>query len=147
MSNACVHYVALSAKLETIMQKYLAVAARLLLAQIFLVAIVIQLMLITKNPDGYEQYLAYLAHFGLPGIFAPLMVLIQLVGGAALALGYKTRLAAYVLAGYAVFIAFVLKLGEPIAFMQYLAIAGGMLLLAVSGPTACSLDNLRKKAD
>lgn len=129
------------------MQKYLAVLARLLLAQIFLVAIVIQLMLITKNPTGYDDFLAYLAHFGLPGIFAPLMVLIQLVGGIALLLGFKTRLAAYVLAGYAVFVAFVLKLGEPIQFMQYLAIAGGMLMLAAAGPTACSLDNLKKKSD
>ncbi len=128
------------------MQKYLAVLARLLLAQIFLVAIVIQLMLILKNPAGYGEFRAYLAHFGLPGIFAPLMVLIQLLGGIALLLGFKTRLAAYVLAGYSVFVAFALKLNEPIQFLQYLAIAGGMLMLAVAGPTACSLDNLRKKS-
>lgn len=128
------------------MQKYLAVLARLLLAQIFLVAMIIQLMLITKNPAGYDNFLAYLAHFGLPGIFAPLMVIIQLVGGIALLLGFKTRLAAYVLAGYAVFIALTFKLGEPIQFMQYLAIAGGMLMLAVAGPTALSLDNLKKKS-
>jgi putative oxidoreductase len=128
------------------MQKFLAVLARLLLAQIFLVAIIIQLMIITKTPNGYDDFLAYLAHFGLPGIFAPLMVLIQLVGGISLLLGFKTRLAAYVLAGYAVFVAFALKLNEPIVFMQYLAIAGGMLMLAVSAPTACSLDNLKNKS-
>lgn len=128
------------------MQKYIAVLARLLLAQIFLVAIVIQLMIITKNPTGYDEFLAYLAHFGLPTIFAPLMVLIQLAGGIALLLGFKTRLAAYVLAGYAVFVAGVFKLGEPIGLLQYLAIAGGMLALAVAAPTACSLDNLKKKS-
>jgi len=44
-----------------------------------------------------------------------------------------------------VFVAFALKLTEPIVFMQYLAIAGGMLLLAASGPTPCSLDNCCKK--
>jgi putative oxidoreductase len=61
-----------------------------------------------------------------------------------LLLGYKTRVAAFVLAGYAVFVAFALKFNEPIAFMQYLAIAGGMLALATIAPTACSLDNLKK---
>lgn len=127
------------------MQKYLPVLARLLLAQIFLVSILIQLAIIFKTPTGYDDYLAYLGHFGLPGIFAPLMIIVQLVAGAALFLGFKTKLAANVLAGYAVFVAFALKLGEPIVFMQYLAIAGGMLLIGVNGPTACSLDNLRKK--
>jgi putative oxidoreductase len=126
------------------MNRFIPVVARLLLAQIFLVAIVIQLMLIMNDPNGYENYRIYLGQYGLPGIFAPLMILVQLLGGAALLLGYKTRVAAFVLAGYAVFVAFALKFNEPIAFMQYLAIAGGMLALATIAPTACSLDNLKK---
>ncbi len=121
------------------------VAARVLLAQIFLVAIIIQLSIILKTPDGYEHYQIYLGQFGLPGIFAPLMILIQLLGGLGLALGYKTRLSAYVLAAYAVFVALVLKFNEPIVFMQYLAIAGGMLSLASNEPGPCSLDNFMKK--
>lgn len=127
------------------MEKYIGVLARILLAQIFLVAIIIQIMIIMNNPTGYQDFQIYLGQFGLPGIFAPLMILIQLIGGAALLLGYKTKPAAYVLAGYAVFIAFVMKLNEPIIFMQYLAIAGGLLTLAVNNKTACSLDNLFKK--
>jgi putative oxidoreductase len=127
------------------MNKFIPVVARLLLAQIFLVAIVIQLTIIMNDPNGYENYRIYLGHYGLPGIFAPLMILVQLFGGAALLLGYKTRLAAFVLAGYAVFIAFALKFNEPIVFMQYLAIAGGMLALTTIAQTACSLDNLGKK--
>ncbi len=126
------------------MQKITLTVARLLLAQIFLVAIIIQLSIILKTPDGYDHYQIYLGQFGLPGIFAPLMVLIQLLGGIGLLLGYKTRWAAYLLSGYAMFVAFVLKFNEPIVFMQYLAISGGMLLLAAHAPGPCSLDNLRK---
>lgn len=126
------------------MDKYLGVLARILLAQIFLVAIIIQIMIIMKNPTGYQDFQIYLGQHGLPGIFAPLMILIQLVAGVALVLGYKTKLAAYVLAGYSVFIAFVMKFNEPIIFMQYLAIAGGLLTLAINPKTACSLDNLKK---
>jgi putative oxidoreductase len=127
------------------MNKYIPVAARLLLAQIFVVAVAIQLMIIMQNPTGYEQFRLYLGQHGLPGIFAPLIILVQLVGGAALLLGYKTRLFSFVMVGYALFIAFALRLNEPIIFMQYLAIAGGLLALAALSPTACSLDNLLKK--
>ncbi len=127
------------------MNKMTGVLARILLAQIYLVSIVIQLGIILNNPEGYEAYRAYLGHFGLPGVFAPLMILIQLVAGAALFLGYKTRFAAYILAAYSLFVAFALKFNEPIIFMQYLAIAGGMLVLAINDKTALSLDSLLTK--
>jgi putative oxidoreductase len=42
---------------------------------------------------------------------------------------------------YAVIISFLLHL--PV--LQYLAIAGGLLLLHLHPDTACSLDNLKKK--
>jgi len=127
------------------MNKYLAVAARLLLAQIFLVSIIIQLSIIMNHPTGYDEYQIYLGQYGLPGIFAPLMILIQLGAGAALFLGFKTKISAIILAIYAVFVALTIKLHEPIQFMQYMAIAGGMLMLVLNPVTACSLDNLKKK--
>lgn len=126
------------------MQKFLPVVARILLAQIFLLATVLQLLAITSHPDGYTAYQVHLGQFGLPGLFAPLTILVQLLGSAALLLGYRTRAAAWLLAGYAVFVAFFMKMYDPIAFMQYLAIAGGMLGMAALAPTACSLDNFRK---
>jgi putative oxidoreductase len=128
------------------MQKYLAVLARLLLAQIFLLHMIIQVGMILNSPTGYDDYQMALGMHGLPGIFAPLTVGIELIFGLALFLGYKTRLSASVLAVYAVFVALALKLGDPIAFMQYLAIAGGYLALTAIAPTACSLDNLKKSS-
>lgn len=128
------------------MNKYIPALARVLLAQIFLVVVVIQLSIFMKNPTGYEEYRMYLGQHGLPGLFAPLMVLVQLLGGAALMLGFKTRFTAYVLAVYALFVAFALRMNEPVIFMQYLAITGGLLLLGSTGPTACSLDNLKKSS-
>ncbi|ROH86987.1 DoxX family protein [Pseudomethylobacillus aquaticus] len=130
------------------MNKLLTVVARLLLAQLFLVHVCILLAQIMSHPAGYEQYQILLGQYGLPGIFAPLTILIQLLFGVLLLIGYKTKLAAYVLAGYAVFIAVALKLADPIVFMQYLAIAGGMLALALNPVTALSIDSCvcRKKA-
>jgi putative oxidoreductase len=126
------------------MDKVTAVVARVLLAQIFLIATLIQINMITGHPDGYAAYQMYLGQFGLPGIFAPLTLLVQLLGSVALLLGFKTKFAAYVLAAYALFVAFVMKFNEPIIFLQYLAITGGMLAIAVYGPGPCSLDNRKK---
>ncbi len=127
------------------MQKLIPVIARLLLAQIFLVAIVIQLSIFMNNPTGYEDFRAFLGMHGLPGIFAPLMVAVQLLGGLALAFGFRTRLTAWVMAGYATFIGVALHLNEPVIFMQYVAIAGGLLALSALAPMAYSLDQLQKK--
>lgn len=129
------------------MKKFLGFLGRILLAQIFLLAILIQLYMILQHPEGYQSYQLYLAQFGLLPFFAPLMILIQLVFGLGLFLGFKTKFSAYVLAVYAVFVAVFLKLPvDLIGFMQYLAIAGGYIILALNAPTAFSLDNLRKKA-
>jgi putative oxidoreductase len=130
------------------MNKYIAVFARILLAQIFLVAIIITLSQITSNPEGYQAYTAYLGAHGLIGVFAPLTIFIQLVFSLGLLLGFKTKICAYVLAVYAVFIALFMKLQEVgglILTLQYLAIAGGLIMVALHDKMACSLDNLKKK--
>lgn len=129
------------------MNKYLPVLARILLAQIFVVAVCITLSQITSNPDGYQAYTAYLAAHGLVGFFAPLTIFIQLVFGLGLLFGFRSKLCAYVLAVYALFIALFMKLQEPsglILTLQYLAIAGGLIMVALHEKMACSLDSLKK---
>lgn len=129
------------------MKNYFEVLSRILLAQIFLVAILITLSQIMQHPDGYAAYTGFLAIYGLPGIFAPLTIFVQFVFGLGLLLGYKTKICAYVLAGYAVFVALFMKLQEPaglILTMQYLAIAGGLLLVGIRHQMVFSLDNLTK---
>jgi putative oxidoreductase len=111
------------------MQKYLATAARVLLAQIFLLQVIALIVGFMSNPTGYQDYQAGLGSLGLPGIFA-----------LALLLGYKTKAFALIMAIYIVILSFILRL--PV--LQYLAIAGGLLLLYVNPITACSLDNLKK---
>lgn len=129
--------------------KFGSAAARILLAQIFVVAVIITISQILSHPEAYEAYYAKMNAYGLPGIFAPLTILIQLVFGFALFLGYKTRVSALVLAAYALFVAVFMKLQEVnglILTLQYLSIAGGLLLLALNPQTACSLDNLKEKS-
>jgi putative oxidoreductase len=126
------------------MQKYQTAAARVLLALVFLGLVALRISTIMSTPEGYLQYQVTLGQFGLPGIFAPLLILVQLVVGGALFVGYKTKISALILAVLAVFLAIVLsKLSFELLFV-YLGIAGGMLLLSVHPQTACSLDNLKK---
>lgn len=132
------------------MNKYLGVAARILLAQVYLVVgLYAHVYQSISNPLFYDGFQQYLGTVGLPGIFAPLMILIEVVGAVLLLLGYKTRFAALLLAAYSVFVAVMFHHNfanpqELLACMQYLAVAGGLLAIASNPPTACSLDNLKK---
>jgi putative oxidoreductase len=126
------------------MQHYQTAAARILLALVFLGLVLLRLSTIMNSPDGYVQYQVTLGQFGLPAIFAPILILLQLIAGIGLLLGFKTKLFARVLAVLAVFLAIVLGKVIPEVFFLYIGIAGGMLLLSLYPQTACSLDNLKK---
>lgn len=126
------------------MQSYQTVIARVLLALVFLGLVLLRLSSITSNPDGYLQYQMTLGQFGLPGIFAPLLILLQLVGGVALLVGFKTKIAARVMMVLALFLAIVLGRMIPEVFFLYLGIAGGMLLLSTYPQSALSVDNIKK---
>lgn len=123
------------------MNKYIPVVARLLLVQIFVVSTVLQLNMFMSDPNAYEGFRVQLGMLGLPGIFAPLMILVMLIGGFALLLGFKTRVFAYVMAGYAIFMAVI----TGVNVLQWVSIAGGLLALSALAPTAFSVDNLLKK--
>ena len=126
------------------MQKYKTAIARIMLALVFLGIVILKLVAITNQPDGYLNYQMTLGQFGLPTIFAPLLILVQLLGGLALLVGYKTKIAALVMMTLALFLALVLGRVIPDVFFLYLGIAGGMLMLHLIPVTACSLDNLKK---
>ncbi|MEY3747233.1 MAG: hypothetical protein RL194_692 [Pseudomonadota bacterium] len=126
------------------MNHYLAAISRIFLGTIFLGPVIIRLSSIMSQPDGYAAYQALLGHLGLPGIFAPVIILIQLVGGGALVLGYGTRFVAFFLAAFALFLAFVLGRMQPEVMFLYMGIAGGLVMLALNPDTPFSLDNLKK---
>lgn len=118
--------------------------ARILLAMVFLGLVLLKISAILSTPDGYLQYQLTLGQFGLPGIFAPLLILIQFVGGLALLVGFKTQFFARILAALAVFLGMVLsKVSYDVLFL-YLGIAGGMWLLSLYPQSPLSVDNLKK---
>jgi putative oxidoreductase len=96
--------------------------------------------------------LAYMKAAGLP--FAPLglavAALIELGGGVALILGYRTRVAAAVLAAFALITALVFHSAlsdqnQFIHFFKNVAMAGGLLQVAAFGGGRLSLDARNSK--
>ena len=81
---------------------------------------------------------------------AALTILVEVGGGLALAFGFFTRQAAWVLAVFTLLAAFIFHnfwdasaaehMNQQINFLKNLAIAGGMLVLAAFGPGELSLD-------
>ncbi len=98
---------------------------------------------------GYAGAQGYMAAMGVPGELLPLVIALEVGGAIAIILGYRTRLAAFLLAGFCVLSALIFHraLGDQvqfIMFMKNLAIAGGFLLLVARGPGEWSLDARRE---
>ena len=129
------------------MEKFFGLIARVLLSLIFFISVLFILNNIITTPNGYTMYQDMLGSRGLPGIFAPISILIQLIAGLSLILGYKIKMMAYILSGYALIWAIVYFLnalgGQPLllASLQYLAITGGLFHLASNPNTGISLDS------
>lgn len=93
---------------------------------------------------GYIQS----AGLPLPQVGLAIAILVELVGGAALVLGYRTRIVAAVLAVFSIAtaLAFHSALGDQnqfIHFFKNVAIAGGLLNVIALGGGAWSLDARR----
>ena len=92
----------------------------------------------------YADVQTYMAQFGVEPRLLPLVIALELGGGLALAFGLATRPAAAALAGFSLAAALLFHRGadysEAIEFSKDLAIAGGLLALAVAGAGAWSLD-------
>ncbi len=116
-------------------------AARIFLAALFIIAG------LGKIP-GYEGTAGYMQSMGVPGMLLPLVIALEIVGGLAIAVGYRTRLAAFLLAGFTVLSGLIfhspLDPSEQTQFLKNLAIAGGFLLLVVHGAGRLSLDARRR---
>ena len=119
-----------------------AVAAgwRVLLAALFLVSGIQKLFV----PDMIQGYIASVG-LPLPSLVYVITVVVEIGAGALLLVGFRTRLAAWVLAVFTVAAAIIFHraLGDPnqfAHFMKNLAIAGGLVHIAAGGASAFSLD-------
>jgi putative oxidoreductase len=88
---------------------------------------------------------AYMQKAGVPSLLLPAVIALQLGGGLLIATGVLTRLSALAFAAFCISTAIMFhwqfaNQNELLHFQKDLAIAGGFLVLACSGPGNWSLD-------
>ena len=120
-------------------QSLAAPAGRILISLIFVVSGISKL-------GNYSGTQGYMESVGVPGMLLPIVIAVELLGGLAIILGWHTRIAAFLLAGFSLVSAvlFHANLGDQmqmIMFMKNLALAGGFLMLVSLGAGPWSIDN------
>jgi putative oxidoreductase len=121
------------------LQMFSAPIGRVLIATIFVVSGL-------NKISSFEDTAGYMDKMGVPSVLLPLVIALEVIGGLAIILGWKTRLMAFLLAGFTILSAIIFH-GDfadqtnMIMFMKNIAIAGGFLFLVARGPGSYALDN------
>jgi len=111
--------------------------------------ILLSLMFVTSGfskVSGYAATQGYMEAMGVPGALLPLVIAVELLGGLAVILGWQTRIAAFLLAGFSLLSALLFHANfadqmQMIMFMKNISIAGGFLMIVSLGGGAFALDN------
>ena len=120
-------------------EKFAAPIGRLFIALIFVMS--------GLNQRGIESGVAgWMEAMGVPGALLPLVIALEVLGGLAVIIGWKTRYAALLLSGFCllsalVFHANIAEQNEMMHFMKNLALSGGFLFLVAHGGGNYALDN------
>lgn len=123
---------------------YLSLTGRIFIAAIFIITGFGKI-------TGYEGTAAYMEAMGVPGALLPLVIALEIVGGLAIVVGWRTRIAAFLLAGFCLLSALIFHLdfadqSQFLSFWKNVGLAGGFLFLVVNGPGGLALDNRRARA-
>lgn len=128
---------------QSTLEKLAELAGRVFLAAVFLISGLGKI-------GAYTGTAAYMASVGVPGALLPLVIASEVLGALAIIIGWKTRVAAFLLAGFTLLSALIFHSNfadqiQLIMFLKNIAIAGGFLLLVASGAGAFSLDRRSAK--
>ncbi len=121
-----------------LLQNIATLSGRILLSIMFILAGI-------NKIGGYEGTQGYMQAMGVPGALLPLVILLEIGAGAALLIGWKARIMAFLLGGFTLIAALIFHSNfaeqmQMILFMKNLAIVGGLLFVFAFGPGAWSLD-------
>ena len=125
----------------------LGLAGRILFGLLFLIMAFTKMGIIGVL-GAYDDFINFMTHFGVPFPKAAFAVslLLELLGGISILVGYKTRWFCYALAVYLIPVSFFIhfNLGDPIQFVKFVknfAIIGGLLFIGSVDNLPLSLDS------
>ena len=121
---------------------YFNTIGRILISAIFLLSGI-------SKASAFEATQGYMTAMGVPADILPVVIVFEIGGAIAIIIGFKTRVIAFMLAGFTLLTAVLFHnpLGEQIQFIMFMkniAISGGFLFLVANGPGALALDNRMK---
>jgi len=95
--------------------------------------------------SNYANTSGWMESMGVSSSLLPLVIIIEILAAIAIILGWKTKIAAFLLAGFCILSGLIFHNDfsnqvEMIMLMKNFAIAGGFLILVVNGPGNFSLD-------
>ena len=109
-----------------------ALLGRAMLAAIFIIAGIDKI-------GAYAGTQAYMESAGISGILLPAVIALEILGGIAILIGFQTRIAAALLAGFTLLAAVIFHSDfsqqiQMILFMKNVAISGAFLMILSQGP-------------
>ena len=98
---------------------------------------------------NYEGTIGYMESFGIPGYLLIPAIIIEILLPLLVIIGYKTKLAAIILALFSILLAVIFHTDfsnqmQLTAFLKNFAIGGGFLIIFVYGPNKYSIDYMLK---
>jgi putative oxidoreductase len=118
--------------------KYAELVGRILISVMFILSGIGKI-------SSSDVALGYMHSMGVPAVLLPVVIATEVLGGLAILIGFKTRIAAFLLAGFCILSALIFHFNfadpaQSINFMKNMAIAGGFLFLVANGPGPLSMD-------
>ena len=94
---------------------------------------------------NYEGTIGYMESFGVSGYFLIPAIIIEILFPLLVIIGYKTKLAAIILALFSISLAVIFHTDfsnqmQLMSFLKNFAIAGGFLVIFINGPGKYSMD-------
>ena len=94
---------------------------------------------------NYSNTSGWMEAMGVSSSLLPLVIIIEILAAIAIIIGWKTKIAAFLLAGFCILSGLIFHNDfsnqvEMIMLMKNFAIAGGFLILVANGPGNFSLD-------
>jgi len=119
-------------------QKVSELTGRILLATLFLISGLGKI-------GSYAATAGYMSSVGVPGAVLPLVIVTEVAGAISIIVGWKTRIAAFLLAGFTLLTAFIFQTNfadqiQTIMFLKDVSTAGAFLLLMANGAGPLSID-------
>tara|TARA_B100000941_G_C28106269_1_gene350987 strand:- start:27 stop:401 length:375 start_codon:yes stop_codon:yes gene_type:complete len=94
---------------------------------------------------NYDGSIEWMESYGVPGFLLTPAIILEIAAPILIIIGYNTRLAASLLAGFCITTAFVFHTDftnqiQITSFLKNIALAGGFLIIAINGARKFSLD-------